>query len=56
MPTQCPCCLETYDMLDDMRWWSGVYAAREEAEADTGKLMDRICENCHREGKARRLN
>ena len=53
--TYCACCQTDYDPLDDMRFWSGDYEAREHAEADTGTRLERICERCKRQQKARRL-
>lgn len=54
--TYCACCLTNYTMYDDMRFWSGKFEAREHAEADTGTLIQLICEKCKRNGKAKRLN
>jgi len=42
--------------MDDMRFWSGEYEARDSAEAETGTRLERICERCKRQGKAKRLS
>jgi hypothetical protein len=39
-----------------MRFWGGEYEAREDAEAPTGAKLDRICEQCKRQNKAKRVN
>ena len=38
-----------------MRFWLGEYEAREHAEAETGTRLERICERCKRQGKAKRV-
>jgi hypothetical protein len=53
--TYCHCCQTEYPPLDDMRFWSGAYEAREHAEAETGTRLEQICEQCKRQGKAKRL-
>lgn len=47
--TDCPCCGDTYDEIDDMRFRAGNWVDRE-----TGEQYDQICEECHREGRCYR--
>ena len=44
-----------YDSIDDMRFRSGEYEALADAEAKTGTRLERICERCKRQGKAKRV-
>lgn len=47
--TECPCCGEEYDEIDDMRFRSGNWVDRE-----TGQQYDFICERCHRQSRCYR--